>query len=228
VGGSALYIRPESRALRGPDQRSLEKGAFVSEETITLRKLFETDARQISAQVRLGLDADQIAQKIHETIHEESRAIRWSWVRDLAAEKTEEILDLNVLDVLTGAWKKYTEIKQYADPKKYGRKETILVPLAEHTVTSEHHPYIEILLKDQPVGRIVFDLEFSLILKGFVLRIQHGAIWEIQTGSAKAEGSLALGQAVLLKRELKPVNFPGSIHFASGISLRDLGLAAAG
>jgi hypothetical protein len=200
----------------------------VSEETIKLRTLFEVDARQISAQVGPGLDVYQSAQNIQKAIHEESRAIRWSWVRKLAAEKSEEILDLNVLDVLLGAWKKYAEIRQYADPRKYGPQETILVPLGEHTVTSEHHPYVEILLNDQPVGRVVFDLKFSLVLKGFVLNIQGGAIWEIQAGSAKGEGSLALAETVLLKRELQPISFPGDIHFAHGISLHDLGLAAAG
>jgi hypothetical protein len=36
--------------------------------------------------------------------------------------------------------------------------------------------------------------------KGFVLRIQGGAIWEIQAGSGKAEGSLALGVGLILQQ----------------------------
>jgi hypothetical protein len=223
-----LCILPENKNSPGSNLRSPEKEAVVSEETITLRDLFGVDTRQISARIGPGFDAYQSAQKIQKAIHEESRAIRWSWVRALVTEKTEEILDLNVLDVLLGVWKKYAEIKQYADSKKYGPKETILVPLAEHTVTSEHHPYVEILLKDQPVGRVVFDLEFSILLKGFALKIEGGAIWEVQAGSAKAEGSLALDETVLLKRGLEPINFPGTIHFTKGISLQDLGFAAAG
>ena len=65
------------------------------------------------------------------------------------------------------------------------------MPLAEHTAKSEHHPYVEILLKEQPVGQIVFDLEFSLALEGFVLKIQDGTIREIHTGSGKGECSLS-------------------------------------
>lgn len=200
----------------------------MTEATITLRDLFGADVNDLSARAEPGLDVYATSENIRSAIQKDSRAIRWGWVRDLVAKKTGEILDLNVIDVLLEAWNKYMQIEQYADRKKYGAGEIILVPLAEHTVKSEHHPYVEILVKEQPVGRIVFDLEFSLTLEGFVLKIQDGMIHEIRTGSGKGEGSLSLEKTVLFKRELQPVHFPGHVHFTRGIPLRGIGLAAAG
>jgi len=136
------------------------------------------------------------------------------------AAKSEDLLNLNVVDVLVGTWKKYLEIKKYADPKKYPPEEEILAPLVTHTVKSEHHPYIEILLKEREVGRVVFDLGFSLVLEGFVLKIRDGRIMEILTGSGKGEGELSLVKLSLWKQDSKPVHFRGQIPLGKGIPLR--------
>ncbi len=200
----------------------------MTEAILTLRDLFQADANDVSARAEPGVDVYQDAAQIQEEIHKASRAIRWKWVRELLAKKSAEVLDLNVVDVLLETWKKYMQIVQCADKSREDPKETFLCPLAEHTVTSEHHPYLEILLRDRPVGRIVFDLEFSLVLEGFVLRIQDGAIWEIQTGSAKGEVTLSIAKTVLLKKELQPVHFPGHIQFGKSIPLQpQTGKAAA-
>ena len=194
--------------------------------SITLRELFKIDPREVSARAESGVDLYREAAKIKESVQKEARTIRWPWVRDLVAEKASDVLNLNVVNVLMDAWNKYAEIAKYADREKYGPEESILVPLAEHTVKSKHHPYVEILLHDAAVGRVEFDLDFSLTLEGFVLKIQDGMIREIKTGSAKGEGSLTLASATLLKRELQPLHFPGHIPLGHGIRLRGRGKAA--
>jgi hypothetical protein len=194
--------------------------------TITLRELFKVDPKEVTARAGSGVDLYQAATEIKESVKREARAIRWPWVRDLVAEKAHDVLNLNVVDVLGEAWKKYAEIEKYADRQKYGPEDSILVPLVEHTVKSKHHPYVEILLHEKPVGRVEFDLDFSLTLAGFVLKIQDGIIREIQTGSAKGEGKLALATVTLFKRETKPLDFPGHIPLGPGIPLRGRGKAA--
>jgi hypothetical protein len=194
--------------------------------TITLSELFHVDPKEITARAESGVDLYRSSEELKEAVKKEARAIRWPWVRDLVAEKARDVLNLNVVDVLAEAWKKYAEIEKYADRQKYGPEESILVPLAEHTVGSKHHPYVEILLHEKSIGRVEFDLEFSLTLEGFVLKIQDGIIREIQTGSAKGGGKLTLGTVTLLKRETKPVEFPGHIPLGQGIPLRGRGKAA--
>jgi hypothetical protein len=154
--------------------------------------------------------------KRRQEIANESRAIRWPWVRSAVAEESRDLLNLNVVDVLLDTWKKYMQIEQYGDPKEHTPQEKIFAPLANHTVKSEHHPCVKILLKGKEVGSIEFSLEFSLTLESFVLVIQNGKVMEIQTGLGKGEGSLALVETELWKQELTLVHFPGSISLGSG------------
>jgi len=192
----------------------------MSDATLTLRELFDIDPKDVSAKVESGLDLQKAAEAARQEIVKEARTIRWPWVRDAVAAKSEDLLNLNVIDVLVQSWQKYMEIKKYADPKKYPPDEDILAPLATHTVKSQHHPYIEILLKEREVGRVVFDLDFSLVLEGFALKIRDGTITEVLTGSGKGEGELSLVKLSLWKNDSKPVHFPGQISLGKGIPLR--------
>jgi hypothetical protein len=193
----------------------------MSETAFTLRELFEVDPKELAARVEGGLDVHRAAADARQEIAKEASSIRWPWVRDAVAEQSRDLLDLNVIDVMMACWKKYMEIARYADRKKYGPEEEILVPLVAHTVKSQHHPYIQILLKEREVGRVTFDLDFSLILEGFVLKIRDARIVEILTGSGKGEGALSLAEVSIWKRELKPVSFPGRLSLGQGIPLRD-------
>jgi hypothetical protein len=182
--------------------------------------LFEVDPKDFSGKLESGLDAEKTTQAMRDEIAKEASTIRWPWVRDAVAAESKDLLNLNVIDVLVDTWKKYMNIKQYGDTEKYRPGEEILAPLATHTVKAEHHPYIQILLKEREVGRVVFDLDFSLVLEGFVLKIRDARIMEILTGSGKGEGMLSLVEVPLWKRDLKSVRFPGQISLGNGIPLR--------
>ncbi len=94
-------------------------------------------------------------------------------------------------------------------------------PLAEHTVKSEHHPYVEILVNGQSTGRIVFDVSIVLILKGFVLKIQDARIKAVQTGSLQGKGKFSLGDAVLAEKVFDQNPLPGSIDLGEGVALHE-------
>ena len=119
----------------------------MTEATLTLRELFNVDTKDLSTRAEPGLDVYQAAQKARQEIANESRAIRWPWVRSAVAGESRDLLNLNVVDVLLDTWKKYMQIEQYGDPKKHTPEEKIFAPLANHTVKSEHHPCVKILLK---------------------------------------------------------------------------------
>lgn len=189
-------------------------------QTLTLRELFEVDPDQLSARFGSGVDVNHVAESAKQEIAKEASMIRWPWVRDAVAEKSRDLLNLNIVDILVDSWKKYMDLCQYADHKKYGSEEEILTPLASHTLKSEHHPYLQILLKEREVSRVTFELDFSLILDGFVLKIRDGKILEILTGSGTGEGKLSLENVSLWDQQLKPVHLPGSIPLGDGISLR--------
>jgi hypothetical protein len=200
----------------------------MSDTVLSLRELFQIDSKDVSVRVEPGIDVYETVKGARETIARESRAIRWPWVRRAIADQTSEILNLNVLDSLGEAWKKLSEVEEYADPKKHKASDRNLIPLVEHTIKSQHEPELKILFHGNEIGSVKFNLEFSLMLDGFELAIQNARIMEIQTGSAKGEGSLSLAGISLWKYEWAPVHFPGQISFTSGIPLRPFAAAAPG
>jgi hypothetical protein len=117
------------------------------------------------------------------------------------------------------AWNKYRELLKYTDKEKYPPDVSVLVPLAEHTIKSEHKPYIEILINDKSVGKIDFNINISLTLKGIILKIRDGKIKEIQTGSCKGKGTIKCEDLVILEKETESFSLPGSINLGEGIPI---------
>jgi hypothetical protein len=191
----------------------------MSEPELKLRDLFKVDPAQLSSTAELGLGAYKTVDHIRQEIKSQSRAIRWPWVQSLIAQRTASLLDLDVLDLLLDAWKKFDEVEKCADQQQ-SNHDPALVPLVEHTLKSKHHPYIEVLIQDRPVDRITFDLEFELTLNAFALEMQDGRILEVQTGSAEGEVSLSLAGVDLLKYKPQPLHFPGSIPLRNRSPIR--------
>jgi hypothetical protein len=192
----------------------------MSEADITLKELFALDAEKIAANAKSALAASQGTALLKEKLLKEVKRVPWPSVGDAILGKVGDLLDIKLVDVLVLAWKKYRLLAKYADRDRYSPDEVVLVPLATHTVTAEQHPYIEILVREQPLGKIVFDVSLSLMLEGFVLKIQDGKIKAIQTGSWQGKGTIALEKETLVEKDLGPVTLPGSIDLGEGISLR--------
>ena len=108
---------------------------------------------------------------------------------------------------------------KYTDKGKYSPNDIFLVPLAEHTIKSEHKPYLEILINDKSVGRIDFSINVALTLKGFILKIQDAKIKEIQTGTCKGRGTIQCEDIVIMEKETGSFPLPGSITLGDGVPI---------
>lgn len=194
----------------------------MSESEVTLKQLFALEDKRIPAGAKTAIQASSRVATVKGKLAAEAKLLPWGAVCDVIVDKIAELVDIKLMDVLAVAWKKYRVLEKYADRNRYGPEETMLVPLAEHTVKSEHHPYIEILFRDQLVGKLVFDVTLALKLQGITLKIQDATIKAIQTGSWQGEGSIKLGDTVLVEKEFEPVSLPGALELSPGISLREL------
>ena len=101
-----------------------------------------------------------------------------------------DLLKIDVYAVLLCAWNKSGDILKYSNSKRYPPKATFVVPLAEHTVTSEHKPSLQLTLNKMPLGEIELDVRLALHLKGVLLNIKKGRVMAITLGSCKGEGSV--------------------------------------
>jgi hypothetical protein len=128
--------------------------------------------------------------------------------------KIEKLLDLELTDIMIGAWSKYRTVREFMENTRNEPDDTFLLPLTEHKISSSHKPYVEILVNEEPLGRVEFSVDIVLNLEGIILKIQDGKIIEIITGSCKGSGSVACEDVTLIERELEEFNMPGSIIIA--------------
>jgi hypothetical protein len=122
-------------------------------------------------------------------------------IRRQVADAALEVLDIPFSDVLTGAWSRYSELMQAAqltraDP---GRREDVV--LAEHTVTSEHHPRVDVLVDDTLVASIHLQVELACTVRALTVAVERGAIVEVGSGSAHLELSVGTDEVPLWTRE---------------------------
>lgn len=150
-------------------------------------------------------------QKLKERVTKEIKGIKWTASKFEIIEKIFELLNIEVPSIFVSTWKKSDEIKKVIADSLASPEEKFEVNLSEHEIDSEHHPYIEIVIKNAPVYKIEFDLKLTFILEGFMLKIQNGNIYEIGAGACKSMGTLNWEKIKLLEKNLEPIKLPGSI-----------------
>lgn len=147
-----------------------------------------------------------------EGIAKEIKGIKWVASRFDIAEKVAELLDIKIPSIFISSWKKSEEIKKIIEESLKSSEEKFEVNLSEHTITSEHKPYIEVMFKNMPAYKIEFDLNLSFTLDGFILKIQNGIIYGIDPGICNAQGTLSWEKIKLLEKKLEAIKLPGTIR----------------
>jgi len=156
---------------------------------------------------------------LKEKVEKEVPAIKWSAAFQEVIKQIEDLLNIRVVEIMAMAWNKYRVLQKYTDKEKYSPNDTFLTSLVEHTIKSEHKPYLEILINNNSVGKIDFSIYISLTLKGFILKIQDAKIKEIQTGTCKGKGTIKCEDVMIMEKETESFPFPGSITLGEGIPI---------
>jgi len=191
----------------------------MNQPSITLNKFFFEGEKDLSSKKLSALESATGVVSLRATILTDAKAVGWTTTWSEIVEKMKDLLDIGIPEIMVSAWNKYRILLKYLDREKYPPDETFLVPLAEHTIRSVHRPFIEILINDQSVAKIQFDLDLSLYLKEATLKIQDGKIKEILVGSCKGKGVMKCEGLVILERETDSVVLPGRISLGDGLPI---------
>ena len=169
-----------------------------------------------------ALERAELVAALKKELSAKSTLIQWSVVRGILFDKTVAMLDIPLVSFLAPAWKKYREIMEFADARKYPPDETELVSLAEHTIAIKHHPYLKVTYRGKPLpnAKLTFTLQAELTLRGVILNIRDGRIVVIQAGSVSGSGELLFEDRSIIKKEFPTCTLAGSIDLGSGINLR--------
>lgn len=150
-----------------------------------------------------------------EKVSSEVKTIKWPASMPNVAEKLCELFDVPLPNLFWMSWKKSHELVTLLDESKQKPEATNSLGLTEHTIVSEHHPYIEVRIGNMPVKKLEFTVKVSFKLEGFVLKIKAGEIEEILTGRCTAEGKVLYEGLTIAEKKLSPVNLPALYRFKS-------------
>ena len=148
----------------------------MDDRSYTLREFFSVRSKLGSPEIKSSLEKSDRIASLREKVLNVVGKSGWPMALEEIYKKTADLLDIRIIDLLVGGWNTYQGLKKYLDNEKYAPTQSILVPLAEHTVKSEHHPQIEIFINDEPVGTIAFEITLSFTGRGVILLVQDGRI----------------------------------------------------
>jgi hypothetical protein len=185
---------------------------------MTLSQFFSAES-ELKPERLSSIESNKKVSTIKDRIIKEAK-VKWPIAFEIIIKKIAEILDIGILDIMAKAWSKYRILLKYADTEKYPSNETFLVPLVDHTVKSEHHPYIEILINGKPVGKINFTITLYLMIEGIILKVQGGRIKGIDTMTCKGKGTLQCENIPILEKTTRPISFLESIDLGEGIPIK--------
>jgi hypothetical protein len=181
---------------------------------LTLKEFFLYHHENLSPQTLNQVEKTSRCTELKENLGQAIRSLHWPGTFDLAMEAIGKLLgDIGLCDIIADAWRGNEEFKELSDPEQFPPDETTLIPLTDHTIHSEHHPYLEIMLDRKTLGRIDINIELTLRLTGFILEISHGELQSIQTGSLSGEGSVFCEGIPLSRKDSGEVQLPGKIDW---------------
>ena len=140
---------------------------------------------------------------------------------ELMLKQLSDLLNIDIRAILVSAWSQSGEFLEYLNTEKYHPDETILLPLTEHTVTSEHFPILRPSINNITLGEIKFDINLELMLKGAVVKIQDGKIIEFTIGSCKGKGAVKHEDFAILEKATEQLIMPGLIELGEGIPIKN-------
>jgi len=189
----------------------------MSEQQLTIEQILlapEEEQSETSGDEKLLEEIKSVTEKVSEQVK-----ASWPVMKEILIQKIKEILNIDIPDIMTNAWSKYSILQQYTDKDYYPPEETYFVEMADHTINSEHNPQIDVVVNKQVITTIYFYIVLALSFKGLVLRIQDGKIKGITTGNCLGRGSLYCENRLLLEKETRSFTLPGAIDLGSGIPI---------
>jgi hypothetical protein len=177
----------------------------MAEETITIREVFE-----LPKDGTPDPESDRW-KTVQERIKKEMKDVKLPAKMHDLGPKICELFDVPLPNILVASWKKVGNLQAMIEKSRTSPDEVMYLELAQHSINCEQKPHIEMRIKELPVKKIEFVVKLLFNLKGFVLKIQNGAIQEMQTGSCEVKGTISYAGQVIVEKKLSPINLPGRI-----------------
>ncbi len=177
----------------------------AAQEPPTLREVFAVPTKTIDR-------GDENWQAFQNKLAEEAKGIKWTAAMPDLGAKICELLDIKLHNILLTAWKKVEALREVLETSRKSPDKSTFLDLAEHSIDYATKPSVDVKIKGVTARKVTLDLALNMKLKGFTLKVQNGAIREIQTGSCEMKGSIKYEKLPIAEKKLAPITFPLSIR----------------
>lgn len=164
------------------------------------------------------LDGEDL-RSLRQRLVEKLSKVSWPGLSGDIKTKIKDLLSVTIPDILIRAWNEADILNKYINREKYDPEEIILIELKEHTVSSKHKPYLDVEVNNTSIGRIDFEVDIEILVKGSVLKIQDARIRQLRTGTLKISGVIHCEGLEITKKESKEISLPGAIELGRGIPI---------
>jgi hypothetical protein len=185
--------------------------------SVSLKDFF--DASALASQWPAALASNENIASLMQNVSGKAPDVAWPAALGEITRTITDLLDISLPELAAAAWGKYGVLRKYADREKYPPSESIVVPLVTHTISSVSKPYVEVLVADEPVGRVNFEVTLDLTLEGVLLTIRDGKIIAVRIGACHGKGTIRCEGVVVAQRETKSFVVPASIALDPGIPI---------
>lgn len=162
---------------------------------------------------------DRVEEELKSSEAAGSAAVAWTLVKSEAASRLREVLTIDALELIAGAWCRAQELKKYADPAQYPPDQSVVVHLGEHKVACRLQPEIEVRFNEVPIRTLRFTLDLVARFKSAALSIRGGRVRAVAPGNCSAQAVLKYGKIKLKQEETPEVRFPGRLDLGEGLPI---------
>lgn len=139
-------------------------------------------------------------------------------VGDQIATVTQGLLDVDLGDLLTAGWQRFDGLVDAARRTVTAPGTREVVDLVTHTISSSHHPRIELIVDDIKVATLGLDLELAFTVKGAVATVHGGRLVGLHSGDCYVVGMVSAQGRELAAKD-RHVQLPLLLHLGDGIPL---------
>jgi hypothetical protein len=193
-----------------------KEAAAVLTEDLSLGDLFAVvTGEQAEGDLKAGLDAKELS----ELRKKVPTAISWSSVQESVADSLAEAMHVSVLATLANGWKHYTMFMEDVRRSRSNPEVEIVSAIADHSIHSTLHPFVDVRLGGKTVHEIAFDVSLVTTIRGLLLGLKKGEIVSVEMGDCEWTGKIAVAEVEVLERKLKKLALPGHLRLKRGIAI---------
>jgi hypothetical protein len=191
--------------------------AVALDEPFSVRQFLTGDGRDTLADLAGTLAEQGGGRAASRVLRQASDSVR-SAVGAEVMRAVDALLDLDLGGLLLAGWRKHRSLTAAAQQSHAAPRTSIVVSLAEHTVTSTHRPRVDLLVRDKRVASVHLQLSVRFTVRGLAATVRDGKLVALTGGAAEIGVELSVEDQELAHRTRR-VDLPLVVRLGDGVPL---------